>query len=77
MNHFEAGTSNRNTSERKPFGLARHWLRKWREFCKPITERSSLPRSRFVSRHATAASETKSEIMQTLTADRKWPSTLN
>ena len=22
------------------FGFASHWLRKWREFCQPITERS-------------------------------------
>ena len=22
------------------FGLVSHWLRKWREFCLPITERS-------------------------------------
>ena len=24
------------------FGFASHWLRKWREFCQPITERRNV-----------------------------------
>ena len=47
QSELEANTCNRrqareNACERGTigFGLASHWLRNWREFFKPITERS-------------------------------------
>ena len=46
QSEFEANTCNRrqareNTSDQVMigFGLVSHWLKKWREFCQPITER--------------------------------------
>ena len=48
QSEFEAITSNRRQARENArvqvtigFGFALHWLKKWREFCWPITERSN------------------------------------
>ena len=46
QSEFEANVCNRQARENAckrgtiGFGFASHWLRKWREFWQPITERS-------------------------------------
>lgn len=33
-------------------GFAYHWMRKWREFCRPITEQSKLKAKQIITFHA-------------------------
>ena len=47
QSEFEADACNRRQARETMcdqvmigFGLVSHWLKKWREFCQPITERS-------------------------------------
>ena len=47
QSEFEANTCNRRKARKNAcdqvmigFGFASHWLKKWREFCLPMTERS-------------------------------------
>ena len=63
QSELEANTCNLNRRQARKnecergtigFGFASHWLRKWHEFCEPITERSKakLKQTRNYFRHS-------------------------
>jgi len=63
------GRQARENARVKPaigFGFASHWLRKWREFCQPITEQSKVKREQ---RRITSDTQLKTALFKTTTEE--------